>query len=218
VASLLGDPVPAPQLATTLWLIRHAEVEEKYQRVFGGRIDMALSRRGHDQAAALAEYLHGRSLDAVYASPMKRVQQTLDACRNNGLPQPAVLPELREVDFGDWTGLSWEEVELKFGISPFNWLHQLECDGIQNAECAISLRNRLEPCLRRVLSKHRGEQVAMFCHGGVIRMLLTLLLDWPLTNLASIEIDYASITQVAWTAERSRVHLLNFSPWRDLVP
>ena len=209
------SPAPVP---TALWLIRHAEVEERFHNVFGGRIDMDLSSRGHHQAAALAAYLHGRRFQAVYASPMKRVQQTLNACLRNGLPQPVVLPELREVDFGDWTGLSWEEVEQKFGISPFTWLDQLECDGIQNAECAAALRGRLEPCLRELLVRHRGHQIALFCHGGVIRMLLALLLDWPLPKLASIEIDYASLTQVVWNDERSRVHLLNFSPWRDLSP
>ena len=206
------------EITTTLWLIRHAEVEEKYQNVFGGRIDMALSARGHKQASALAAYLHGRRFHAVYASPMKRVQQTLEACQVNGLPRPVILPELREVDFGDWTGLSWKEVERRFGINPLTWLDQLECEGIENAECTVSLRGRLEPFLRDLLRKHQGQKVALFCHGGVIRMLLALLLDWPLPSLAAVEVDYASLTQVVRTDTRSRVHLLNFSPWRDLLP
>jgi len=179
---------------------------------------MALSTRGHEQASALAAYLHRKRFHAVYASPMKRVQQTLEACRDNGLPQPEILPELREVDFGDWTGLSWEEVERRFGISPLTWLEQLDCDGIENAECTASLRGRLEPVLHKLLRKHTGQEVALFCHGGVIRMLLALLLDWPLPQLAAVEIDYASLTQVVWNEKRSRVNLLNLSPWRDLSP
>jgi len=208
---------PKPPLATTLWLIRHAEVDEKYRNVFGGRIDMGLSPAGHEQAAALASYLHGRRFDAVYASPMKRVQQTLAACQGNGLPAPVVLTDLREVDFGDWTGLSWEQVELQFGISPLTWLDQLECEGIKNAECAPALRARLEPAIRQVLASHQGQEVALFCHGGVIRMLLAILLEWPLSKFAAVEIDYASVTQVMAGKDRSRVQLLNFSPWRDLV-
>ena len=43
-----------PLRPTQLALVRHGEVEEAYQRVFGGRIDMSLSPRGHEQAAALA--------------------------------------------------------------------------------------------------------------------------------------------------------------------
>ncbi len=210
--------LPPTTQVTTLWLIRHAEVEEKYHNVFGGRIDMDLSPLGRRQAAALAVYLEGRPFRAVYASPMKRVQQTLGACLGNGLPGPVVLPELREVDFGDWTGLSWEEVELKYGISPLTWLDQLECRGIQNAECATDLRARLEPALREILRRHDGQQVAVFCHGGVIRMLLAILLDWPLSRMAAVEIDYASLTQVNREPDRSRLQLLNFAPWRDLDP
>src|SRR5471030_2212160 len=88
---------------TRLLLVRHAEVEQSYHKIFGGTIDMNLSPRGHEQAATLAKLLHGRKIDAIYASPMKRVQQTLAPFLKNGAPSQKMIPELREVDFGDWT-------------------------------------------------------------------------------------------------------------------
>lgn len=203
--------------ATSLWLIRHAEVERQYQSVFGGRIDMQLSERGHRQATVLANYLHQRKFDTVYSSPMRRVQQTLAPFLVNGAPQPVILSELREVDFGDWTGLTWEQVEAKFGVSPSSWLDQLECDGIRNAECGRVFRQRLEPCLHQILSKHSGQQVAIACHGGVIRMALAILLDWPLPKLAAFEIEYASLTQIVWVGSRPKLQLVNFTPWRELL-
>ncbi len=206
------------QPATTLWLIRHAEVEERYQCVFGGRIDMGLSPRGHEQSRALARYLQGKPIDALYASPMKRVQQTLASFLVNGSPKPIVLQDLREVDFGDWTGLHWNEVEGKYGVRALAWLDQLECAGIPNAESADTLRSRIEPCLRQLLRQHAGRQVAVFCHGGVIRMLLAILLDWPLPKLAALEIDYASLTQVRWSPPLATLQLVNFTPWRELAP
>src|ERR1035437_1952025 len=75
-ASSLAPHSPMPS-TTRLLLIRHAEVEARYQGVFGGRIDMELSPRGHQQAAALAKYLHSRPLSAIYPSPMRPVQQPL---------------------------------------------------------------------------------------------------------------------------------------------
>lgn len=203
--------------ATRLLLIRHAEVESRYQGVFGGRIDMGLSPRGHEQAAALARYLHEKPLSAIYASPMKRVQETLAPLLVNGAPKPVVLPDLREVDFGDWTGLAWGDVQTKFGISAFAWLEQLECDGIANAECAESLRDRVEPCLQRILADHSGRQVAIFCHGGIIRVLLGILLRWPLSRMAAFEIEYASLTQVLLQAHKAELQLLNFTPWREII-
>ena len=203
--------------ATRLLLIRHAEVEARYQGVFGGRIDMDLSPRGHEQAAALARYLRHKPVSAIYASPMKRVQQTLAPVLVNGAPKPTILPDLREVDFGDWTGLAWEEVQAKFGISAFAWLEQLECDGIANAECAEVLQERVEPCLRQILAAHSGQQVAIFCHGGIIRMLLGLLLRWPLSRMGAFEIEYASLTQVLLRPHKAELQLLNFTPWREII-
>ena len=202
---------------TRLLLIRHAEVEARYQGVFGGRIDMELSPRGHQQAAALAKYLHLRPLSAIYASPMKRVQQTLVPLLVNGTPKPVILQDLREVDFGDWTGLAWEEVQARFGISAFAWLEQLECDGIANAESAETLQERVEPCLRQILAAHAGQQVAVVCHGGIIRMLLGILLRWPLARLGAFEVEYASLTQVVVHPHKAELQLLNFTPWREII-
>jgi broad specificity phosphatase PhoE len=202
---------------TRLLLIRHAEVEARYQGVFGGRIDMELSPRGHQQAAAVAKYLHPRPFSAIYASPMKRVQQTLAPLLVNGAPKPVVLADLREADFGDWTGLAWDEVQAKFGISAFTWLEQLECDGIANAESAETLQERVEPCLRQILADHGGQQVAVACHGGIIRVLLGILLRWPLSRMAAFEIEYASLTQVVVQPHKAELQLLNFTPWREII-
>lgn len=178
---------------------------------------MGLSPRGHEQAAALAKYLHRKPLGAIYASPMQRVQQTLAPLLVNGAPKPVILPDLREVDFGDWTGLAWDEVQAKFGISPFAWLEQLECDSIANAECAEALRDRVEPCLRQILAADAGQPAAIACHGGIIRMLLAILLRWPLVRTGAFEIEYASLTQVLVLPEKTELQLLNFTPWREIA-
>jgi broad specificity phosphatase PhoE len=212
------DPRPTVEAATRLLLIRHAEVEARYQRVFGGRIDMGLSPRGHEQAATLARYLHTKPLSAIYASPMKRVQQTLAPFLVNGAPKPVIFSDLREVDFGDWTGLSWDQVQEKFGVSAFSWLEQLACGGIANADCGETLGERVEPCLERILAEHAGQQVAIFCHGGIIRVLLSILLRWPLSSMSMFEIEYASLTQVVWLSHKAKLELLNFTPWREMAP
>ncbi|MDB6016395.1 MAG: putative phosphoglycerate mutase family protein [Pedosphaera sp.] len=202
--------------ATSLFLLRHAEVEARYQRIFGGRIDMDLSPRGHEQAAALARYLQPKRFDAIYSSPMKRVQQTLTPLLNGSGMAPMILPGLREVDFGDWTGLGWEQVREKFNVSAFQWLDQLEQGLIPNAECGKTFRTRVEPCVQQILRDHPGQTVAVVCHGGTIRMILSILLELPLSKMAGFEIEYASLTEVHHAAHRSEVQLLNFAPWRDV--
>ena len=203
--------------ATRLLLIRHGEVEARYQGIFGGRIDMSLSPRGQRQAKILADYLKGKTIDAVYASPMKRVQQTLAPTLKRGAHKQTIFHDLREIDFGDWTGLNWIAVRNKFNFAVHEWLEQIEHPGAPNGESGKSFRARLEPCLREIIQKHPGQNVAVFCHGGVIRALLAILLDLPLPKTNSFEVEYASITQVALHPHMAEVELLNFTPWRDLV-
>ena len=62
-----------------------------------------------------------------------------------------------------------------------------------------------------------GEQVAIFCHGGIIRMVLSILLRWPLSSMAMFEIEYASLTQVALLPHKAKLQLLNFAPWREMA-
>ena len=176
---------------------------------------MELSPLGHEQATALTAWLKRQNLDAIYASPMKRVQQTLAPLAGNGLPQAVIMDDLRELDFGDWTGLNWDAIPEKFGVSPYQWLDLIERGAIPNAENGACYRARIEPCLQSILWQSPKKNVAVFCHGGVIRMLLAILLDLPLPKMAAFEIDYASVTRVGMFPHKTEVQFLNFTPWRE---
>ena len=202
---------------TRLLMVRHGEVEKKYHRKFGGRIDMNLSASGRGQSLKLADYLRGKTLDAIYVSPMKRVRQTLAPTAKAWKGQVTILEGLREIDFGDWSGLGWKEVEDQFGFAAHDWLDQIERHGIPNGESGAMFRRRVEPCLRQIIRNHSSQNVAIFCHGGVIRMMLALLLDLPLPKTNHFDIEYASVTQVALHEHMAEIELLNFTPWRDLV-
>lgn len=204
-----------PVAPTRLILIRHGEVEVKYQRVFGGRIDMDLSPRGHDQAKTLAKWLDRQPIKAVYASPMKRVQQTLAPYLAGKVPAPTVMHDLREVDFGDWTGLTWEGVHDKFGVSAYQWLHELDRGAIPNAETGATYRARIEPCIRQILKAHPSETVLIACHGGVIRMVLSILLHLPLPKCSVFDVEYASATRIELFPHKTELQLLNFVPWME---
>jgi broad specificity phosphatase PhoE len=148
---------------------------------------------------------------------MKRVQQTVAPTLKLGHHQQTVFNDLREIDFGDWTGMNWATVRDKYNFAVHEWLHKIEDPGSPNGESGKTFRARVEPCLREIIRRHPGQNVAVFCHGGVIRMLLSILLDLPLPKTNSFEVEYASITQVALHPHMAEIELLNFTPWRDLI-
>jgi broad specificity phosphatase PhoE len=120
------------------------------------------------------------------------------------------------VDFGDWSGYNWEEVRDKYGVHPYDWLDKIELGQVPGGESRAQLRARVEPCLSDIILQHKGGSVAIFCHGGVIRMMLSILLELPLPKTNSFEIEYASITQVSLMPHLNEIELLNFTPWRDI--
>ena len=209
-------------MKTAVYLIRHGEVETRYHRIFGGsRIDMELSSAGHQQAERLASWLARTEFDAVYASPMRRVALTYEPFRRHFPGEPVILPGLREIDFGDWTGFGWNEVEERFGMSAYDWLEHLEHDRVQGAESLAHFRARIDASIDQILREQAGKTVAVFCHGGVIRGILSHLLRQPLRWFEHVEIDYASVTWLDLGIlkagrPRNEIQLLNFTPWRDL--
>lgn len=88
---------------SSLYLIRHGEPE--ITGVISGQTDPVLSSEGHRQAANLR--IHAMT---VYSSPLRRAWETALYLH----PSPIVLPELAEISYGLWDGLSWCEIEQKW--------------------------------------------------------------------------------------------------------
>ncbi len=206
------------EIVTRLILVRHGEVEERYHRIFGGsQIDMELSPRGHEQVNALADYLSLTPPEIIYSSPMRRVQQTLAPLAAKAGLVPVIIPSIREVDFGTWTGLNWDQVQERYNKSAFDWLELLETGGIAEAESTLVFRERVEQSLQQILRESSGKTVAVICHGGVIRMMLSILLELPFRRMNLFEVEYASLTRVNHRPLKTEIELHNYTPWRDGV-
>ncbi len=95
------------------------------------------------------------------------------------------------------------------------WLEHIERGVAPNGETGAQFRTRVEPALREIIKKHPGQTVGIVCHGGVIRMILSILLEMPLPKTNIFEIEYAGATQIALNPGHAEIELLNFTPWRD---
>jgi broad specificity phosphatase PhoE len=208
-----------PAEPTVLYLIRHGEVEERYHRIFGGsRIDMGLSVHGHEQAQYLSGWLQKRDVHSVHASPMRRVLETMAPFLQPSGKEASIHHGLREMDFGAWTGHGWDDIQSKFGVSAFDWLELIHAGELPEGESAADLTARVGPALQSILTQSSGSSAAIYCHGGIVRVMLALLMQLPLTKMGSVEVDYASVTQVRFRPHPRHpmlVELVNFSPWKE---
>jgi broad specificity phosphatase PhoE len=151
--------------ATTFYFVRHGESEANRAGYFSGRSDSPLTERGRGQAIALADALEDVSFDRVVATPLSRSLDTaLVIARRRKMPVD-VVDELIEIDVGERTGKSFDEVR---GLP--DW----KDDGFVAWPGGESLEQVLERALRAMRRLHRespGATVLVIGHGGVTRIL-----------------------------------------------
>src|SRR4029079_4724815 len=92
---------------SSILLIRHEEPEMR--GCFIGRTDPPLTTAGRDAAARKLSHL---KVEAIYVSPLRRALQTAQAIRCG--VEPVVIEELAEIDFGEWEGLTWQQIEQRW--------------------------------------------------------------------------------------------------------
>jgi probable phosphoglycerate mutase len=185
-----------------LLLIRHALPVRR--ELDSGVADPELSPDGEAQARLLATYLATERIDAVYASPLRRARQTADP-----LAAGRGLDVVTAAGVAEWDQFSPEYVpveELKAANDP-RWQQLL--DGVWSAEgeSPESFAERVLGTIEGIVAAHRGERVAVVCHGGVIGSYLGHVLGLGADARPFFYPNYTSIHRVAAasTGERSVV-------------
>jgi broad specificity phosphatase PhoE len=105
-----------------MWLIRHGEPETDAQGRSYGRLDWGLSDRGQFQAQMAAQALSGEPLAAVYSSPRRRAWQSAEFLGKARGLAVQILEGLCEIDFGDFDGLTYEEIQRQYPEQYQHWM------------------------------------------------------------------------------------------------
>ena len=163
--------IHAPRLsrmATTIVLVRHGETDWNRENRFQGHADEPLNDVGRDQARQIAEMLRSERIAAVYASPLRRASETAAIVAQQLGLEAHELEALREIDVGDWQGLTITEVKARFPeFAEVNWR-----SGWSGGESHDELAARVVPALLDLGRRHPGEGVVAITHAGPIRATL----------------------------------------------
>jgi alpha-ribazole phosphatase len=152
--------------------IRHAETD--MAGTFCGHSDPELNARGRVQVAELIHRLRAENFGAVYASDLRRAHATGVAIAEAFGVDCCVRPALREIDFGQWEGLTWQEIEKREDTYARRWIAEYPRLPAPGGENFRDFERRVVDEVK-FLSKEAeagGRGIAVVTHAGVLRTVL----------------------------------------------
>lgn len=199
---------------TTLLLIRHGEVPGISPPRFRGRQELELTERGRAQAQRTAERVHADrpQIAAIYCSPRHRTVATAKAIGAPHGVEPKAMPDLDDMDYGTWQGLSYDEAKERWPDQWALWNTAPESVAFPKGETLADLTARVWRGLHIVLEASRGRNkgaVIIVAHDSVNRVLLMQLLGMPLRFYRAIAQDPCCINVIDEPGPAAHVRLVN---------
>jgi len=174
-------------MGVKLFLIRHGQTVWNLEGRYQGAKDIALTDVGLKQAELASKYLSRVKFSFVYSSPLKRALDTANIIALNKNACVVVRENLKEINFGKWEGMKFEEINAKYKDDYRGWLE----DPFQNPPTGgESFGHFTERTLKEINymieSSDNGASIAVVTHGGVIVSLLVYWLKIPVLRWRSI--------------------------------
>lgn len=175
---------------TTIHLIRHASYD-LLDRVLAGRTEgHALNDVGRAEAARLAETLAARPLAAIVASPLQRAQETARIIAAPHRLDVLEIPDLNEIDFGDWSGMAFGALHDAPGWATFKACRATA--PIPGGETMLAAQARAVAAMTALAVRFPGVEVAAISHGDIVKAVIAHALGAPIDLFPRFDIAPAS--------------------------
>jgi len=193
------------------FLVRHGETEWNVEGRAQGSSDTELSEVGLYQAERLSARLAHTSFAAIYYSDLSRAMQTAQMIHERSNAPLLTTPELRELSYGVWEGMTYGEVQARY---PALYAQLMKGDvkfTPPGGESVKDLLGRVKLLAQRLGATHPNEEnILIVGHGGSIRGLLIVLLDLPAQAFWRFRLAPGSISIISITyPERATLDIWN---------
>jgi alpha-ribazole phosphatase/probable phosphoglycerate mutase len=179
---------------THLYLVRHGETDWNAQGCYLGHRDIPLNARGCQQAEALARRLQGIVFDSVYTSDLIRAFETATILQPTHKPVPLLW--LRELNFGDFEGLTYQGIAEQYPKQVSEWQSNIS-QAPPRGESLAQLADRVMQFIEHLAIYRQEQHLLIVSHGGPLRVLLSLLLGHPLEKYWQLRLDLGSLTIIS---------------------
>jgi broad specificity phosphatase PhoE len=193
-----------------LLLVRHGETTWNAERRWQGHHDAPLNAAGRAEAQALAERIAADAPVALYSSDLPRARETAAEIAARCRLEPVFDARWREVDVGEWLGLTPDEVESRYPDGYTRWLEG--GTGWREGETYAQMAERGLAAISEIAKRRAGATGPIVCvtHGGVIRALVLHVLGLPLTARRLLGTGpTATVTEIDATAPAWRLCSFN---------
>jgi broad specificity phosphatase PhoE len=171
----------------SIYVARHGETTWNVEGRIQGRSDPGLSAKGYAQSLALLEQLKNRPLSTIYTSTLQRSVLTAQPiARYLNLPIQKQT-ELDEIAFGMMEGRQFSNMDEEVRVEWERFKENRLTYHIPGAENYADVAIRLRPFMERILQIHKGQEILIVGHRGANRMLIGMLLEYPLEKCLKIE-------------------------------
>ena len=197
--------------ATRIVLVRHGEPDESVRGRCYGRLDPSLSPAGREQMRRTWNVLSGMEIAAIYCSPSRRA---IESAEQRPTDEPAVLLDdrLREIDFGDLEGQTYDDIAS--GCSSIHQMWMIDPTQVQfpGGEDFRAMQARVLAAFDDIRRANDRQTVIAVSHGGVNRTVLAAALHLHPRRLFAVDQAFASVSIIDYFGDEPLVRLVNGLP------
>ena len=194
----MNFPQPADDRCL-IYLVRHGATENNIAnppRLQGRSVDLGLSSTGQWQAERVAGLLRNQPITALYASPLKRAQETAATIAAPHRLEVGSVEAIAEVDVGEWEGRSWVDIEREEPEAYLRFMTTPDQHGYVGGENLTQVRDRVLPAITSVAERHKGEAIVVVGHNVVNRCFLATALNVPLRHGRSLSQENCGVNLI----------------------
>jgi len=182
-------------MAKKLLLLCHGDIDENYHNRYIGSEDISMSDVGHQQVKALNLWILKRGIDSCYCSPMKRCMESAKIVLEQIGMGCKIEPELRDMDFGRWEGLPFDEVKRNFHDDVSKWNEFDKDFTFPEGERIGDFINRIVS-IADCLEADSADTILVCTHRMVIQLLICYFLGLDPWQHILFQVKPASVTTI----------------------
>jgi probable phosphoglycerate mutase len=195
-----------------IYLMRHGDSRQDEIKRFIGHTDTPLNETGRKQAAWWREQLSAFFFNRIYCSDLSRSVETAEIIAGNRQETMRPLPELREINLGQWDGLPMQEVRCRYPEEFEKRGADLVHYRPDGGESFFDLSARVLPAFELITRDVENERVLIVGHAGVNRIILCHLLGMSPASLFRLCQDYCCLNIIVSEMDCVCLRSINIPP------